>query len=126
MIWKNNDGNTQHFTNTTSTIITSSQISPITPHSNFYWIIDSGVTNHVISSFELLNPKVLITRNKYWCVKWWLDIYWINWFIILYITPQNKFNEVLKVPQFQINLLLASKLTQTLNYIITFFFDFCV
>ena len=57
MIRKNNDGNSQHFANVTGTIALLSKIIQVTSYSNLCWIIDSGATDHVTSSVELLNPK---------------------------------------------------------------------
>lgn len=44
----------------------------------------------------------------------------------LHVTPHIKLDEVLKVPQFQVNLLSVNKLTKALNCIVIFFADFCV
>ena len=62
MIQKNNDGNSQHFANATGIITLSSKIIPVTSYSNLCWIIDSGATDHVTSSVELLTRKVCPNR----------------------------------------------------------------
>ena len=59
MIRKNNGGNSQHFANATCINMPSSKIIPDCSHLNMCWIIDNGAMDHVTSSAELLDPKML-------------------------------------------------------------------
>ncbi|CAL9001257.1 unnamed protein product, partial [Prunus brigantina] len=59
MLLKNNDGNPQHYANTTGITTSSSPMTHVDPHSKLCWIIDSGATDHVTSSIELTNPQLL-------------------------------------------------------------------
>ena len=124
MIQKNNDGNSQYFANTTGINMPSSKIIQDYLHSNMCWIIDSGATNHVTSSTELLDlkffPKITtISLSDGGQTH-------IKSISSLDISPHIKLDEVLKVPQFQVNLLSVSKLTWALKCIVMFFSNFCV
>ena len=124
MIQKNNGGNSQNFANATGINMPSSKIILDRPHLNMCWIINSGTTDHVTSSTELLDPKNLPRTPTISFPDG--DQAHIESIGSLHITPHIKLNDVLKVPQFQVNLLSVSKLTQTLQCIVMFFFYFCV
>lgn len=121
MIQKSNDGNSQHFANTTSIL---SQTAPVASYSKLCWIIDSGAMDHVTSSVELLNPKSLPRITTISTPDGGQTH--IESTGSLHITPHIKLDGVLKVPQFRVNLLSVSKLTQALKCTMTFFSDFCV
>ena len=59
MLRKNDDGNSPHFANATGIITSSSEVIPVTSHSNICWIIDSGATDHVTSSIKLMDPEYM-------------------------------------------------------------------
>ena len=124
MIRKNNGGNSQHFANATCINMPSSKIIPDCSHLNMCWIIDNGAMDHVTSSAELLDPKMLPKTTTISLPDGGQAH--IESIGSLHITPHIKLNDVLKVPQFQVNLLSVSKLTQTLQCIVMFFFYFCV
>ena len=124
MIQKKNGGNSQHFANSTGINMSSSKIIPDYPHSNMCWIIDSGATNHVTSSAKLLDLKNL-PRTTTISLPDGGQTH-IESIGSLHITPHIKLDDVLKVPQFQVNLLSVSKLTRALQCIMMFFSDICV
>ena len=124
MIRKNNSGNSQHFLNAISINMSSSKIISNYPHSNMCWIIDSGTTNHVTSSTEFLVPKNL-PRTTTISLPNGGQAH-IESIGSLHITPHIKLDEALKVPQFRVNLISISKLTQALQCIMIFFSDFYV
>ena len=88
------------------------------------WIIDSGTTNHVTSSTEFLVPKNL-PRTTTISLPNGGQAH-IESIGSLHITPHIKLDEALKVPQFRVNLISISKLTQALQCIMIFFSDFYV
>ena len=102
----------------------SSKIILDCPHSNMCWIIDSGATDHVTSLAELLDPKNL-PRTTTISLPNGGQAH-IESIGSLHVTPHIELDDVLKVPQFQVNLLSVSKLTWTLQCIVMFFSDFCV
>ena len=112
MIRKNNGGNSQHFSNSTGINMPSSKIILDCPHSNMCWIIDSGARDHVTSSAELLDPKIL-PRTTTISLPDGGQAH-IESIGSLHVTPHIKLDDVLKVPQFQVNLLSVSKLTRAL------------
>ena len=124
MIQKKNGGNSQHFANVTSINMPSSKIIPDCPHSNMCWIIDNRAIDHVTSSAKLLDLKNL-PRTTTISLPDGGQTH-IESIGSLHITPHIKLDDVLKVPQFQVNLLLVSKLMQALKCIVMFFFHFCV
>ena len=124
MIRKNNGGNPQHFANAIGINVPSSKIILDCPHSNMCWIIDSGATDHVTFSIELLDPKTLPrTTTISFPDGGQAHIESIG---SLHVTPHIKLDDVLKVLQFQVNLLSVSKLMRALQCIVMFFSDFCV
>ena len=109
MIRKNDDGNSHHFANTIGMVMSSSKSIPDYMHSNICWIIDSGVTDHVTSSIELLNSKSLpVTSTISLPNGGQTQIESIG---LLHVTPNIKLDGVLKIPQLLVNLLSVSKLT---------------
>ncbi|KAF7132885.1 hypothetical protein RHSIM_Rhsim09G0014100 [Rhododendron simsii] len=124
LLRKNNDGNSPHFANATGIITPSSEVTPLASHSSLCWIIDSGATDHVTSSIKLIDPKCMPkSANIQLPDGGQMPIESIGSF---HVTPHIKLDEVLKVPQFQVNLLSVSKLTRALKCIVIFFPDFCV
>ena len=98
MIRKNNGGNSQHFANATSINMPSSKIIPDCPHSNMCWIINSGTTDHVTSSTELLDPKNFPKTTTISLPDGGQAH--IESIGSLHITAHIKLSEVFKVPQF--------------------------
>lgn len=119
MLQKNNDGNPQHYANTTCIIIPLSPMTHVAPHSKLYWIINSGATDHVTSSVELTNLQLLPKSATIQLLDGGQTH--IKSISSLQVTPHIKVDEVLKVPQFQVNLLSVSKLTHALQCIVIFF-----
>ena len=88
------------------------------------WIIDSGATDHVTSLVELLDLKILPKTTTISLPDGGQAH--IESIGSLHVTAHIKLDNVLKVPQFQVNLLSVSKLMRALQCIVMFFSDFCV
>ncbi|CAL2238713.1 unnamed protein product [Prunus armeniaca] len=99
MLRKNNDGNPQHYANTTGITTSSSPVTHVDPHSKLCWIIDSGATDHVTSSIELTNPQLLPKSATIQLPDGGQTH--IESIGSLQVTRHIKLDEVLKVPQFQ-------------------------
>ena len=88
------------------------------------WIIDSGATDHITSSFKLLHkdkncslPPVLLPSGEKTNIvaKWSLplnSVYYLH--------------DVLSVPTFKVDLISISRLTRGLNCSVTFFHYWCI
>ena len=124
MIRNYDDDNTKHFSNTIGMIMSSSKSVPYYMDPNMGWIMDSGATSHVTSSVELLNLKSL-PKTTTISLPNGSETH-LESIGSLQVTPNIKLDGVLKVPQFQVNLLSVSKLTQALKSIVISFSDFCV
>jgi hypothetical protein len=124
LLRKNNDGISPHLANVTGIITPSTGVTSIASHSKLCWIIDSGATDHVTSSVELMNPKYMPKSANVQLPNG--SRLHIEATGSLNVTSNIKIDEVLKVPQSQVNLLSVSKLTRALNCTVTFFPDFCV
>ena len=83
------------------------------------WIIDSGATDHATYSIELLDPKNLLRTTTISLPDGGQAH--IESIGSLHVTPHIKLDDVLKVPQFQVNLLSVSKLTRALQCIVLIF-----
>ncbi|XP_075475807.1 uncharacterized protein LOC142512623 [Primulina tabacum] len=122
MIRKTNEGNTQIFTNTTGNIKSSSKVNLAA--SGLCWIIDSGATDHVASSVELLESKRISGTTTIGLPNG--SQAHIESIGSLRISPDIEIDDVLRVPEFKVNLLSVSKLTRALKCIVIFSPDFCV
>lgn len=92
-------------------------------HSNS-WILDSGVTNHIVSFVSLLSS---ITSTNSTTIKP-LDssLAPITQIGIVSLSPFLTLHDVLCAPSFHFNLISVSKLTYSLNCSLTFHFISCL
>ncbi|XP_073302898.1 uncharacterized protein [Primulina huaijiensis] len=111
MIRKTNEGNTQIFTNTTGNFKSSPKVNLAA--SGLCWIIDSGATNHVASSVELLESKRISGTTTIGLPNG--SQAHIESIGSLRISPDIEIDNVLGVPEFKVNLLSVSKLTRALK-----------
>ena len=89
--------------------------------SNREWIIDSGASDHMTSSFSSLDNTQLLNQPCPISLPNG-DIVSITYTGTLRISPAISLPNVLYVPSFKFNLLSISKLTGTLNCVAIFFF----
>jgi hypothetical protein len=89
--------------------------------SNREWIIDSGASDHMTSSFSSLDNTQLLNQPCPISLPNG-DIVSITHTGTLRISPEISLPNVLYVPSFKFNLLSISKLTSTLNCVAIFFF----
>ena len=118
-----NNGNTQPKANVTSQFVPSSLSSKVNSTYSNKWVIDSGATDHITSSLELLHK---ISPSPYSSIalpngnKVPIDAIGSVQF-----GSNLSLSKVLHVPSFCVNLLSVSKMTKYSNCSITFFPDFC-
>ena len=91
------------------------------------WIIDSGATNHMVSTLEVLhnvqtvrpdqNRKVHLPNG---------GVTFVTHMGNCSFTDTGELHDVLYVPEFKYNLLSVAKVTKELNCFISFYPGFCV
>lgn len=118
------DGKIQPQANVTGLSTPFCYSSNLPSHYSNEWIIDTGATDHIVSSPNFLNnllPSHSTSVRLPNGAK--VDIMFIG---TTKISPNLSFSDVLCVSSFRVNLLSVSKITRSLNCSITFFLDFCI
>lgn len=101
--------------------------TPMSKIAGLKWIIDSGATNHMISSLDVLhdvhtvktkqNRKVHLPNG---------DVTLVTHSGSCTLTETGELHDVLFVPEFHYNLLSISKVTKELNCFVSFYIGFCL
>ncbi|XP_019252665.1 PREDICTED: uncharacterized protein LOC109231458 [Nicotiana attenuata] len=91
------------------------------------WIIDSGASNHMTSTLEMLSSYQSISSQKGSKVHLPTGVVAFNTHIgKTRVLNNQEINNVLYIPEFKYNLLSVSKLTKELQCLVAFFPDFCI
>jgi len=101
--------------------------TPISKIAKLKWIIDSGATNHMVSSLEVLHDMRVVKTEQN------RKVYLPNGGVTLVTHTGNYkladigvLHDVLFVPDFHYNLLSISKVTKELNCFVSFYPGFCL
>ena len=124
-----NEGTPQSLANVAgicfSSSISATSFSCFSTLLNSSWIIDTGATDHMISSSNflttcapLVDPIPIRLPNG--------DSVHVSSSSSIDLTPALHLDNVFHVPAFNVNLMSISKLTQSLRCSVIFFPDFCV
>ncbi|XP_019229657.1 PREDICTED: uncharacterized protein LOC109210660 [Nicotiana attenuata] len=102
-------------------------IALLSNHVNPNCIIDSGASNHMTSTLEMLSPCQSISSQKGSKVHLPTgDVASITHIGKASVLNNQDINNVLYIPEFKYNLLLVSKPTKELQCLVAFFPDFCI
>ncbi|KAK0581916.1 hypothetical protein LWI29_019529 [Acer saccharum] len=92
--------------------------------SSHYWIIDSGATSHICSTYSVFSSLKPITNSFVTLPNHTkIPVFFIG---TVQISPSLLLTDVLFVPQFKFNLLSVSALTSSSQLSVSFFTDSCV
>nr|XP_016498339.1 PREDICTED: uncharacterized protein LOC107817075 [Nicotiana tabacum] len=113
--------------NSTTTRITDNTHAFMSSLVNHKWIIDTGASNHMVHSLNLLDSYKELSetdKNKVYLPTGEKVI--ITHTGICSFFRDKKVQNILHIPEFKYNLLLVSKITKELRCMVAFFPDFCV
>jgi len=108
--------------NVTGTVTPTCNLSQHNSHSNIYWIMDRGASDHIscfAPAYNMLHTHDFVGLPN----EGEAEIHNVG---SIKVSETITLEGVLHVPQFNVNLLSVSKLTQGLQCIVIFFDKFCV
>ena len=109
-----------------NTANTTSKTFFVSEHSNM-WIIDTGATNHMVSSLNMLNKDTVheleVSKPVYLPNGTTTQVSHLG---SCSLSPRRFISNVLHIPEFKYNLLSVSQITKELGCSVTFFPHFCV